>query len=165
MNWIQRLVFHAGDKQAGSTYGSPIFTGVNMPNLTNCDYVKVRVLEAQIGCEIASGGDESHIELSIVGKRPLNQSVATGQGTKRTGGELAHIPFQLKEQSQAGFYFTTNRDQEHDYLVFPVQEFQDTTIQFLMTDGGDVGEIEEPSASSFADYVIVLGIEPIPRQQ
>ena len=162
--WTQRLVFHADDRKAGSPYGSPEYNMVNLPNLQNCDYVKVRVLEALVSCEIASGGDESFLELSIVGKSPLNQTRASGTGSGKPKAELAHIPYTLKEQSQASFYSLLNRDAEHDYLVFPKQEFQDTNIKLEMVDAGDTGLIEVPSSGSFANYTIVLSIEPIPRK-
>ena len=145
MNWVQRVVFHAEDRQSGSAYGSPIYTGVNMPNLHNCDFVKVRVIEAFISADVAAGGDESNIEIGIIGKRAINQSFATGTGTSQTGAVIAHLPYSLKETGQSALYVKPNTDHSYDYLVFPVQELQDTSIQFEIRDGAHVGLVTEPS--------------------
>jgi len=158
----QRLVFHAGDRLSGSAYGSPVYNGVNMPqNIADrCDYVKVRILNAQISCEIPNEGDQSRIEISLKDKAPMNSTRCSGTGSTQSY-ELGHAISEVKEQSNARLYVlpheTTNS------LIYPISAFQDTSLQFEIKDGKEQGLVTEPSGGDFSSYVIVLEVEGIPR--
>lgn len=158
----QRLVFHGSDRLSGSDYGSPIFAGINMPQsiTSRCDYVKVRLLNAQIGCEVASGGDDSRIEVFLKDKAPMNGTRCSGTGSTQSY-ELGYLISHFKETSGARLYVLPH--ETTSYLIYPVAVFDNTNLEFEIKDGKEVGLVQTPSTDAYDGYVITLEVEGIPR--
>lgn len=158
----QRLVFHNEDRLSGSDYGSPIYNGINMPqSITDrCDYVKVRLLNAQIACDISNNADDGRIEIFIKDKAPMNATRCTGSGSTQSY-ELGYCTYHVKDSGNTFMY--TMPHETTSYLLYPVSTFDNTSLQFEIKDGTELEIVEEPSSEKYQSYVISLEVEGIPR--
>jgi len=164
--YFQRLVLRSGDRQAGSTYGNPKYSGISFSSQMNdADFYKVYLLNGSVSAEIPAGGDESHLGLHLVAKQPINQVRGTGSGSAGTG-LVGMLPFAKKEQSNANFYDKGNHgDNADNYVLLAKDDIQDGNIELNITDGKDTYTITEPSSGTFSAWTIVLGFAPISREE
>jgi len=150
------LELHSQNRLAGSSYAEPIFNNINLPAPTNnYDFVKLYVPTAVVGADI-SGGDPGHININIKNKAPMNQSEGRGSGST-TSYHIAVVPYQIKETGKNYLYYHSAGQRDGDYLLYPVNEFQDCNLQLEITDGNH-NLVEEPN-TPFDNYTIILGLD------
>lgn len=156
-----KAIFRSGDRLSGSTYGEPIFGNLNIPNLNQLQeyrFVKVFLSDALINADI-SGNDESHVCVQIKNKQPINLVRSSGSGSSLGASFLGMVPFVLKESGQAGLYYLTHSD-ERSYLVFGINDFQDTNLELLLSDGSN-DAIEDPGQDRFSGWTVCLTMRPV----
>jgi len=162
--FVQRIVFHSGQRLAGSAYGAPIYNQISLPTWFNdADFVAVKVVDAYINCDFSGTYDDSVLELNLVNMLPMNQNEASGTGTK-SSPHLAHVPFALKQSGGSKEYKLTYRDVGDQYLLYPFEAIQNGNLNFEIKDGTGTVFAGEPSTGSALGYTFVLSFEPLTQE-